>query len=1229
MKWLVSLLFVLVINSSFSQTVSVTGRCYYDVNRNHVFDGSDSALRNVYVYAHYTGGSYNALANSAGQYSMSLPLGTYNITTPGLIDTRNYDMIYENYRTYTTAGSDVVDLAFQPRDSITRIHASISADGPSTPLSPNGGTRAYTLSYAYDGWLPTLPATLTLRYNPKLTLQTVSTPPSVTAPGLLQWNFANLPRNLFFAQSMGTIDLSFSYPPVGDTISLFTLNPKLASNITVSKISTIEYFKHTEYIEHPGSQPIGVTSGVKWLRQYPTLGEGAYEEGYSIDTTQDGNGYFMVGHRNTGNSTTPIQYYAYIGKLNKDGLSVWERNLQYLPNHLYFSEATAIKHTGDGGCLVLGVGFDTSLTLGPYHNQSVIVRFDALGNIQWAKITQSNSGQSIGRDIVTLPDGSFWIVGSTNAHDGDFAHNNPDTLNENVFVAKFAANGNLLFTKVYGGSNYDYGERLVPLQNGSLLILGLTASNDGDVVGAHPHYVVNPYQYYLSNNYGNFDTIRTEEAWALNINSNGGIIWSRCYGGSVNSYLSGAAENGSGIMLVGTTDSKDGDLPYYPEASVPLWVLQVSPANGNIIWSKLHKLYKGYPDSNYVSYGEAYYDNYTASNLRKTKDGNFVVGSATADKYGTVKAKHGYADINITKLNNTGDILWQKAIGGTGYDYPYDIMVDKNDDILFTGSSSSENDDLYLHDYTGNGSASFMVLGKLGITNIIKGQVFVDNNGNHIKDASEPYYSQGLVLNIKGTDTLRARIFNGQYSSNADTGTYITRYQPANNYYTVFPASRTVNFASFDLKDSADFALTPIPGIKDLEIQLVPLSIPRPGFDVTYRIITKNVGTATVNNAVVGLKHAPRMAYNFASRTEAGATADSLWWGPFTLNAFDIDTIFVNFTLDPPPLLNNNDTLTNVVTANPVTGDSSVANNRAVLREVVRGSFDPNDKTEAHGGTLTTTQYAGGEYLQYLVRFQNTGTDTAFFITVKDTLQQNLDLTTLEVLSASHPFVFTLQDQVATWDFKKILLPDSTTDEENSHGFILFRVKPKNNLTVGDVFSNKAAIYFDYNLPVITNEDKTILGANNGVCPNGNVSYTSGLSGSTYQWQVNTGSGYVNLNNGGIYSGVTTSVLRLTGVSTTLRGNRYRCVVNGNQYSPENLLRFAVQWTGNVSTAWENPANWDCGTLPDGKTEVVIPAGTNYPQIGSNAACFSLRLSPGSTVTVKTGFQLTITGRPE
>ncbi|GEM_PF-4204670 len=220
-----------------------------------------------------------------------------------------------------------------------------------------------------------------------------------------------------------------------------------------------------------------------------------------------------------------------------------------------------------------------------------------------------------------------------------------------------------------------------------------------------------------------------------------------------------------------------------------------------------------------------------------------------------------------------------------------------------------------------------------------------------------------------------------------------------------------------------------------------------------------------------------------------------------------------------------------------------------------------------------------------------------------------------------------MEGNIATWDFKKILLPDSTTDEAGSHGFILFKIKPTTGLTVGDEFTNKAAIYFDYNLPVITNLDKTVIGTNAGICPTANISFIAAITGNSYQWQVNPGTGFTNLINTGIYSGVNTATLLLTAPPVSLSGYRYRCVVNGTINSPENKLKFSVRWKGTAGTAWENTANWDCGVIPNAQTEVIISTGVNFPLISSNASCYSLQLSPGTTVTVKTGFNLNIAGK--
>jgi hypothetical protein len=1236
MRTLLFCLFTLISFVASSQTVNITGRCFYDANGNNVFDGTDSVIGNRIITASYAGGSNTANTNASGQYSMALTTRAYTFTMSGSIATNNYKSLNNISRTYTVAGSDVVNFAFKKRDSIESIQSYIQPqiwNTLNTGISPNGGSKTYSLKYAYDGFLPNMPATVTVRFNPRLTLLSTSIPPNITSSGLLQWNFSNVNRNTNFSRNFDSLILTFNFPSVGDTIGSFELAQKFVPGVTVSTPFYYYAPSYNERINHPLLTATGTSTGVKWLRHYAedTIWNNQFTN--CIDTTQDGNGFFVAGEGYNYGITGAFQNNIIVSKLNKDGLSIWEKNIPYLSNNVQFQNISSIKHTSDGGCILLGTGRDTTLptnNLGNY-GDVLVVRLNQTGDIVWQKKLNGSKGDEAGRSIVPLADGSFMISGTTNSKDGDFVNNNIDTSKGNIFLTKLAANGNVIFTKVYGGSNYEYGSIIVPLQNGSFLLLGTTESNDGDVTGnPHTHYTINtnpnPYPPNSSNGYYN-DTLFSEEAWVLNVSANGNVLWNKCYGGSRYSYINAAAENGTGIMLSGFTDSKNGDLSYYPEAQVSLWLLQVSPSNGNIVWNKQYKLYKGYQDSNYIRPPDYAFDNYPTTGLHKTKDGNFITGSLASDKYGEIKTKHGLSDFTFIKISPSGNIVWQKPIGGTGGDYVNDMVLDKNDDIIFAGNTHSYNDDLYQNyiDIYGY-QPQLMAVGKLGITNIIKGQVFIDNNNNHIKDAGEIYYSQGQILSVKATDTTIARIFDGKFLNNVDTGNYVTTYKPANNYFTVYPLTKNTAFPTFDMADSVNFALTPIPGIKDLEIELLPLSTPRPGFDVSYRIITNNAGPLIANNVVVGFKYDSRQTFSLASRPTTGMAVDSIWWGPFTINAFSKDTLYANFILDAPPLLVNGDTLTNKVIAYPLVGDNTPTNNQAILREGVRGSFDPNDKTEVHAGTLTTTQYANGEYLQYLIRFQNTGTDTAFFITVKDTLQQKLDLTTLEVISTSHPFTFKLEGQVATWDFKKILLPDSTSDEAGSHGFIVFRVKPKTGLIVGDEFTNKAAIYFDFNLPVITNEDKTILGNNNGLCPNGSVWFTSGLTGSTYQWQVNTGSGYVNLANGGIYSNVTSSVLRLSNVPTSLRGNKYRCLVNSTTYSPENKLRFEVTWTGAINTAWENPSNWDCGVLPDSKTDVVVPVGARYPLVGIAASCYSLQLSPSSTVSVKTGFNLLIAG---
>jgi len=151
-------------------------------------------------------------------------------------------------------------------------------------------------------------------------------------------------------------------------------------------------------------------------------------------------------------------------------------------------------------------------------------------------------------------------------------------------------------------------------------------------------------------------------------------------------------------------------------------------------------------------------------------------------------------------------------------------------------------------------------------------------------------------------------------------------------------------------------------------------------------------------------------------------------------------------------------------------------------------------------------------------------------------------------------------------------------------------------------------------------------------CPQDIVTFYAGLSDTTniYQWQVDTSSGFVNIVSSPIYSGVDSSTLTLNSPLTSFYGYKYRCLITdsiGQTISPVFTLKFEVSWIGSADIAWENSANWSCGTLPDGNTDVIIRAtAPRFPEVNSIAYCRRLFMQYGASVLVKTGFLLNTTG---
>lgn len=141
-------------------------------------------------------------------------------------------------------------------------------------------------------------------------------------------------------------------------------------------------------------------------------------------------------------------------------------------------------------------------------------------------------------------------------------------------------------------------------------------------------------------------------------------------------------------------------------------------------------------------------------------------------------------------------------------------------------------------------------------------------------------------------------------------------------------------------------------------------------------------------------------------------------------------------------------------------------------------SYDPNDKMVSPTGITDNHYVKAGTVLDYMIRFQNTGTDTAYKVVVKDALPEYLDPSTIQWGLSSHPYTINItgtETPVLEFTFDNINLPDSTSNELASHGFVKFKAATYASLVNGIEVNNNANIYFDYNVPVLTNTAQIII----------------------------------------------------------------------------------------------------------------------------------------------------------
>ncbi|KQB42262.1 leucine-rich repeat domain-containing protein [Flavobacterium aquidurense] len=289
-------------------------------------------------------------------------------------------------------------------------------------------------------------------------------------------------------------------------------------------------------------------------------------------------------------------------------------------------------------------------------------------------------------------------------------------------------------------------------------------------------------------------------------------------------------------------------------------------------------------------------------------------------------------------------------------------------------------------------------------------------------------------------------------------------------YFNISPKEITVSFPNDASPRVENFCITAVDSRNDLEIILVPGIAAEPGFESTYNIVYKNNGNTTQSGFITVKFDDTVLHYVSSDKDLISKSGNELKWDFNNLKPFESGNITFTLYLNRPtdkPAANIGDILKFSTNISSLSLDETPLNNLFELKQTVVGSYDPNDKTCLEGTIITPNLI--GEYVHYMIRFENTGTSRARNIVVKDMIDlAKFDISTLVPISSSHSFVTKISDgNKVEFIFENINLP---FDDANNDGYIAFKIKTKPTLKVGDTFANEANIYFDYNFPILTNK---------------------------------------------------------------------------------------------------------------------------------------------------------------
>ncbi|MFD0863394.1 hypothetical protein ACFQ1M_14360 [Sungkyunkwania multivorans] len=350
----------------------------------------------------------------------------------------------------------------------------------------------------------------------------------------------------------------------------------------------------------------------------------------------------------------------WLAKFSADGSLLWNKTYGGSSE----DSGKAVIQTSDGGFAAVGFSRSTDGDVAGNNGfyDKWVIKVDASGELQWQK-NFGFTGLDQAFSIVQTTDGGYFVGGFLDVTaSGGLGNEGTATRNlhgvGDFWIHKLDANGNLIWRNYFGGSNNDRCYDIIQTDDGGVIMMGSSESNDVQV----------------SNSKGSYDF------WIVKVSSAGQIQWERSYGGSdADNGFAIAKSSDGGYLLVGDTQSTDGDVTD-TKGSFDFWAVKIN-ATGNIQWQK--------------TYGGTGFE--SATDVVALQDGGYAIAGSSRSSDGDVSGNYAETDFWVIKISDSGTLLWEKNFGGSNFDFAHGIVETDDKKLIVVGDTYSTDNDVTLN----------------------------------------------------------------------------------------------------------------------------------------------------------------------------------------------------------------------------------------------------------------------------------------------------------------------------------------------------------------------------------------------------------------------------------------------------------------------------------------------------------------------------------------------------